>query len=393
MKPYRNDITILNIILLFYPIEQFEAVSIDNVLGSFSPFRIVILPLCILYLLMNLKRSGKITKNYIVPIRLYFIFCILGVLTTGNTTTFFSFIGNIIQFFFAYVLFSRNNISRSCLFIITTWTLFQIPALIDDISTGSIGMANRFKGFFFDPNYLCAYCIPSFIAAVTLIGQEEKFITKSYLYTILISSLTFVFLSYSRGGMITLLFVVFLYLLIKNKRLLVGICIFFIPVTSYMLVRSKFLTWADGADNIIDGFIYRTFTLSEDVNDLTAGRANYFNVFLENIDSYMFWGMDLHTYFDHFNQGHFIHNGVAELLIQSGVIVGLIYVFFFILANIATCIRIFRSKVIPIEYFIFASSLLCLTALSYSSKYAWLCMGGLFALTNRKNIVNGHYNL
>lgn len=389
ISKYNNKI--VNIILFLYPVELFELVHNDGILGSYSPFRIIILPLCIFYILNNVFHNRSNKNNYVFPITLYFIFGIFGVLTTGTSTNLFSFLGNIIQFYVAYSIFSKSNISKSTLYVITTWSLIQIPFLIESIKNGLVGITNRFIGAFFDPNYLCAFCIPSIIAAYVLTKHSNNLLIKIYLLGVILSSLVMVFLSFSRGGMFTLLFFLFIFLLVKNKKLLIGISIIMFPVISYMLIRAQYITWLDGADNPLDGFIYRTITLSDDASALTANRSDFFYIFLENIDSYMFIGMDLHTYFNKFNGGEFIHNGIAELMIQSGIIIGLVYIFSFIHANITILIRFYRNKRIPVEYFIFASSLLCLTALSYSSKYAWLCMGIIFALTNRKD--EGKYHL
>ena len=369
--------------LFLYPFELYTAVHNDNLLGPLSPYRVVIFPLCLLFIMRNAYSRDKGVTGSNMIVAMYFLFCFLGIIVPFNISAFISLVGSMAQFYCAYQIFLHKGVSRSTLFVITCWSVLQIPSLFEALLSGNIGMAMRFTGYFFDPNYLCAYCIPAFFASFFLLKTESQCIVRWYLYLVVVFSLILVFLTFSRGGMLGLIFSTAIYLLIHKKKLLVAISVLLIPVISYMKIRSLNLTWADGADNLLDGFIYRTFTLSRDMNELTAGRDAYFETFLENINDYMFWGMDVFSYNDHYNHGGFIHNGIAELMVQSGVIVGLIFVLCLVTANIRTIIRYMRFNTIPPEYLIFASSLLCMTLLSYMSKYSWLCIGVLFALARR----------
>ena len=375
---------VLNIILFLYPFELYTAVHNDNLLGPLSPYRVVIFPLCLLFIMRNAYSRGEGITGSNLIVAMYFLFCFLGIIVPFNSSAFISLVGSMAQFYCAYQIFLHKGVSRSTLFVITCWSVLQIPSLFEALLSGNVGMAMRFTGYFFDPNYLCAFCIPAFLASFFLLKTESQCIVRWYLYIVAVFSLILVFLTFSRGGILALIFSTAIYLLIHNKKLLVAISVLLIPVISYMKIRSLNLTWADGADNMLDGFIYRTCTLSGDINELTAGRADHFETFLENINDYMFWGMDVFIYNDHYNHGWFIHNGIAELLVQSGVIVGLIFVLCLVIANIRTIIGYMRFNTIPPEYLIFASSLLCMTFLSYMSKYSWLCIGVLFALAKRE---------
>lgn len=384
MKTDVFETWILNIMLFLYPFELYTAVHNDHLLGPLSPYRVVIFPLCLLFIMKNpYLREKRLAKNDMI-VALYFMFCFLGIMVPFNSSAIIALVGSMAQFYCAYQIFLHKGISRSTLFVITCWGVLQIPSLFEALLSGNVGMARRFTGYFFDPNYLCAFCIPAFFASFFLLKTESQGVVRWYLYLVAVFSLILVFLTFSRGGMLALIFSIAIYLLIHNKKLLVAISVPFIPIISYMKIRSLNLTWADGADNLLDGFIYRTFTLSGDINELTAGRTDHFETFLENINDYMLLGMDVSSYNDHYNHGWFIHNGIAELCVQSGVVVGLIFVLCLVIANMRTIIRYIRVKTIPPEYLIFASSLLCLTFLSYTSKYSWLCIGVLFALAKRE---------
>lgn len=384
MKTDVFETWILNIMLFLYPFELYTAVHNDHLLGPLSPYRVVIFPLCLLFIMKNAYSRGEGVTGSNMIVAMYFLFCFLGIIVPFDSSAFISVVGSMAQFYCAYQIFLHKGVSRSTLFVITCWCVLQIPSLFEALLSGNVGMAMRFTGYFFDPNYLCAFCIPAFLASFFLLKTESQCIVRWYLYLVATFSLILVFLTFSRGGMLALIFSTAIYLLIHNKQLLVAISVLLIPIISYMKIRSLNLTWADGANNLLDGFIYRTFTLSGDINELTAGRADYFETFLENINDYMLLGMDVFSYIKQYNYGHFIHNGIAELLVQSGVIVGLIFVFCLVIANIRTIIRYMRFNTIPPEYLIFASSLLCLTFLSYTSKYSWLCIGVLFALAKRE---------
>lgn len=389
------DTKILNAILFVYPFDVFTVICLDKVLGAFSPFRMIIFPLC-LYYILRYRSSGRTAQNKFIPIVvLFFFFCILGIISTSSSamSSMFSFLGSIAQFVCAYRLFSRNEFKRSTLIIITLWAIIQVPSFLDCLVNENISMALRFSGYFFDPNYYCAYCIPAFFAAFSLFKNEESKKYKYYSIFIMSFSLVSVFLTFSRGGLLSLVFLGATYLFIYHRKLLLLLVVISIPISSYLMIKAKYLTWYDGADNIFDGFLYRTFTLSGDMNELTAGRVDYFHVFLDNIDSYFLVGMDVNSYFEKYNEGHFIHNGLAELCIQSGIAVGLLFLVILALAIYKILKRIVSNRVIPIGFLLFFSSLLCLTFLSYSTKYSWLCFGMVFALVNKNEFIKNKYDL
>lgn len=375
---------ILSIILFLYPIEQFQIVHIEHLLGFFSPFRMIILPLCIIYIIYSLRDGLKpVGANIFVAI-IFFMFAFLATFNCGNVSAPISFIGNIVQFTMAYLLIQNMGFQKENLYVMTIWTLSQVPSLIIAFFSNGLGMSQRFCGLFFDPNYLCAFVNAGIVSAAILYSRETNKFLKYYNLAIVFIGVVIIFMSFSRGGMLSLLLIILYFFYVKKKSLfflLLGLSVVFIPV---LYARAQFLTWQDGADNFFDGFLYRTFTLSGDMSELTAERSDYAVVFFNHFDEYLYWGTDVFTYFDTYNGGGFIHNGFLEILIQGGILVGGVFVVFIISSLIKIFIYSLKYKVISSEVLICMGVFISLATLSFTSKIAWLCMGLFFGLSSQK---------
>ena len=383
MKKSNNlGVLFFDIILLVYPVELFEAVHKDGILGAFSPFRVVILPLCILYLI-NYKNSFSKNGAELVTVMLFFLMSFFGTMASSFSSL-FSFIGNIIQFLMAYNYISNNRIGRSTLFVISLWAVMQTPLFIISILSGSIGMELRFSGLFFDPNYLCAFVLASVWASFFLLKDSKRQFERYYCFFVIVIGLLMLFLSFSRGGLLAFLFTLLIFLMIHNKKAFVSLLVLSIPLVSSMIVRSHYISWADAAANPIDAFIYRVFTVSDDIDELSAGRTEYMKVFMKNINDYIFFGSDVYDWNDKYNYGGFVHNGFIELMIQGGCIVGLLFIARLIWSIFLCLFNGVRNKQLPRIFIIFLSSITALTFLSYTSKYAWICLGALFALSSKR---------
>lgn len=378
------DTHLLSIILFLYPIEQFQIVHIEHLLGSFSPFRMVILPLCLIYIIYSFRYGLKSVGANIFGAIIFFLFSLIGTFNSGNASSFFSFIGNIVQFTMAYMLIKNMGFQKENLYVMTIWTLSQVPSLIIAFFSNGLGMSRRFCGLFFDPNYLCAFVIAGIVSAAILYSRETNKFLKYYNLAIVILGFVMVFMSFSRGGMLSLLLIVLYFLFVKKKSLfflLLGLLVLIIPV---LYARAQSLTWQDGADSFFNGFLYRTFTLSGDMSELTAGRSDYAAEFFNHIDEYLFIGTDLFTYFDTYNHGGFIHNGFLEILIQGGILAG----GFFIVIILMSLVKIFfyswKYKMISTEALICLGIFVSLSTLSFTSKIAWLCMGLFIGLSSKQ---------
>ena len=383
-----KDVILLNIILFIYPFEFFESVHVDKILGEFSPFRIIILPICLYYLLKELIGHKKVnTSIKDIVIGLFFIATLLASVMSSNIASIFSVFGNIVQFYMIYLMYKRIGTKQSTLMVITTWGLIQIPVLLLSIASGNIGMTLRFHGLFFDPNYLCAMISASVCAACFLFRITNKSFLKAYCVVIACVGILMIFLSFSRGGLLTILLLASLYLLVYHKKIFVILIAVLIPVVSAMMVRAAFVSWADGANNVFDAFIFRTFTMSEDASVMTSGRSDYIDVFIKNIDDFLIFGTDLDNYIATYNQGAYPHNGIIELFIQGGVLFGGLYVICLLLSIMKEIRMSLIYKSISPSLMFSLGILVPLTFLSYASKLTWLSMAIIFALSSRENYI------
>lgn len=369
-----------NLILFIYPVELFEVVHIDGILGAYTPFRMIILPLCLLYIIMYKNYFPK-NGGELLSVGFFFMMGAIGTLSS-SFSSFFSFLGNIFQFLMAYNFVKNNTVGRSTLITMTLWIIVQVPAFFMSFLTGTFGIELRFKGFFFDPNYLCAFILAGVWSAVYLLKEATKKSHKLYYYSIIGMGLIMIFVSFSRGGLLAVLLTLLAYLLVYKRKVFILITAVSIPLVSTMMVRSKFLTWSDAANNPFDAFIYRVFTMSSDADQLTSNRSDYLNIFIKNIDEYILFGTDVFDWNEKYNGGQFVHNGFVELLIQGSVIFGIIFIVRFIWSLIRCFLLEIKYKSISSVWVIFLSSIIALTFLSYTSKYAWLCLGALFALND-----------
>ena len=79
---------------------------------------------------------------------------IISIIGYGYYSSLITVFGNFIQFLVAYIYFRDNRLEKSTLYVLSTWGLFQLPYFITSLISGNLGLANRFMGFHWDPNYL-----------------------------------------------------------------------------------------------------------------------------------------------------------------------------------------------------------------------------------------------
>lgn len=375
---------ILNIILFIIQFDTFEFVHTGG-LGFFSPFRTIILPLSILYLCNASKCIYPNDKWKIIISIIFFIFCYLGDIGS-DISNLGSVIGNFIALLTAYYLFHNVRINRSTLYVITSWAAIQIPSFIIEFSAGRISVFNRFEGLNFDPNYLCSLVIPAIWASIYLLKSERNVILRLYNYGIIALSCSMVYLSYSRGGLIALVLILFLYLLVYNKKFLIITITILISITSTFILRAQFIDYRDAEENYIDGFIYRNFK-NDDASEMTSGRSDFISIYLEEIDkgNYIIFGTSLPQYIRDVNNGGYSHNGIIDLCVQGGLIVGGLFVVLLFICIVYTSILCITTNNIPYEFIFILSIFFPLLFLAFSAKLIWVVIGILLSISNEIN--------
>ena len=377
----RVQLVILNIVLFLY---QFEFIPFEGSEGLLSFYRVGIFPLLILYLIIS---RNKVYKNEIpmyIIVFLFFYFNIISIIGYGYYSSLISVFGNFIQFLVAYIYFRDNRLEKSTLYVLSTWGLFQLPYFITSLISGNLGLANRFMGFHWDPNYLCMSLLISFWAKIYLIRKDLSKPIKIVLLSLSVFDILMILFSLSRGGLLALILTGLIYLFIYHRKLFYILAIGFIVLVSYMLERSRWVTWSDSL-SLMDLIIYRTFVIAE-TGDISAGRidliSNYISV-LKKGDG-VFFGIPLNYYIENMNKGGYPHNAIIEILLQGGVIIGGVFYLFILYCISKILYYSLKFNKLPYEFLFILSGVSVLMFLSFTLKISWLFVGLIFAISKRK---------
>ena len=376
-------VVILNIILFVLQFDTFTFVR-EGGLGSLSPFRIIVLPLCVYYFIFwkNLLNKRDLSKFFLSF--LFFIFCIIGDLLS-QITNFGSMIGNIVMLYFSFFWFDKNTLQRSTLYIITTWCTIQIPIFISLFLSGEISIVERFEGLHFDPNYLCAYVIPAIWSSIYLLKDERRKFLRTYNFIVIFSGILIVLLSFSRGGLLALLVTGFVYSFVYYRRIAIILIISIFIVVSYMLAIAPYVDYSDASTSFFMGFVYRNFSSVNDINDLTSGRSDLITAFIEEISkgNYIVLGSSLPQYMHDVNDGFNSHNGFVDLCAQGGLIIGGIFCILLVLSFIKVFILSIKANKISYEFLLALSLFIPLLFLSFEAKISWFVFGLIISISNK----------
>jgi hypothetical protein len=390
----RVQLIILNIVLFLY---QFEFIPFEGTDVKLSFYRIGIFPLLILFLIIRRNKFYKYEIPMYIFVFLFFSFNIISLIGYGYYSSLVTVLGNVIQFYVAYFYFRENRVEKSTLYVLSTWGLFQLPYFFTSLINGNLGLANRFLGFHWDPNYLCMSLLISFWAKIYLIRKDLSKSMKVVILSLSFVDILMILFSLSRGGLLALILTGLIYLFLYHRKLFYVLSIGSIFLLSFMMERSRWITWSDSL-SLMDSIIYRTFVISE-TGDISAGRIDFINIYinmLSNGDG-VFFGIPLNYYIENINSGGYPHNAIIEILLQGGAIVGGIF-YSIILYNISKIIFYsFKYRNLPYELLFLLSGLSVLLFLSFTLKISWLFVGLVFAISNkiifRRNYILTHkYN-
>lgn len=377
----RIQLIIFNIIIFLY---QFEFIPIEKSNFILSFYRIGIFPLLIILLTIENKKLLKkdISKYFVVL--LFFSFTIISVIGYGYYSNLITIIGNLIQSIVAYFYFRENKIEKSTLYVITTWGLFQLPYFIIDLLSGNLGLSHRFIGFHWDPNYLCMSLMISFWAKIYLLRSDvSKYLKITILFLAFMDVLMILF-TLSRGGILALLITGILYTFFYHRKVFYVLSIGCIFLISYMIERSRWVTWSDSL-SLMDLIIYRTFVTAQ-TSDISAGRIDLIENYIDmlNKGEGVIFGIPIDYYIQNMNGGVYPHNSIIEILLQGGVVAGGIFYLFFIYQIIKIIFFAFKNKILIYEILFLTSGLGVLMFLTFGLKIAWLFVGLVFAISNKK---------
>ena len=380
----------MNIILFLY---QFEFIGGGDTGITLSVFRLGIMPLLFVLLLLQRNKAFAIDPKdtpAILVILFFFVSYAISSLQLAPPP-FTSIFGCLLQFWTAYIFFREFGIQKSSLWVLTTWSLFQLPYFLIAISTGEVGLSHRFMGFHWDPNYLCMTVTISFWAAIYLLRLETSKFRRLFLLGLAIASVLMVLFSLSRGGLFCLILTSLLYLFFNNKKVLIVLGALSFSLFSYMIARAQYITW-DADLSLLDSIIYRNFVIAED-GDISSGRLDFISTFLTMIGNGegIVYGKTLPKFINDLNGGEFPHNALIEVILHSGLIAGGIF-FLLFLKKIATItLASLRNRSLPFELLMIITTILVMMFLSWGLKFCWLIVGLTFAISN-KSVFKNHYS-
>lgn len=379
----RYFIIIFNIILFVLQFDTFTFVK-EGGLGILSPFRIIVLPFCLYYFLSCRNQLSKSDLSKFIISILFFIFCLLGDILS-QISNLGSMIGNIVMLYFSFFFFKHNTMQRSTLYCITTWCAIQIPIFISLFLSGGIGIAERFEGLHFDPNYLCAYVIPAIWASIYLLKDEKRKYLRVYNISIIFIGFIIVLLSFSRGGLLAILIIAFVYFWTYNRNIAIISMLGIGLGISYIITIASYVDYNDASSSFFLGFIYRNFTIAGDINDLTSGRSDLIVAFIEELSrgNYITCGVSLPQYMHDVNGGFNSHNGFVDLCAQGGLIVGGVFCVLLLLSFLKVFYLNLKYKKIPYEFLFSLGLFIPLLFLSFEAKISWLVLGLIISMSNK----------
>lgn len=369
---------LFNLIIFLF---QFEFIG-D---GVFSIYRMLIFPLVLLGLLYSNIQIFKHGLVSTLTLFIFFFIVFISDILSKNYIDIISVIGNISLFIFMYSYFYSNSFKESSLWILISYSLFHLYFLVIDF--GNYGLGNRFSGYHWDPNYMCAYVLISFWAKIYLLGKNKYgVITKTIILFLSILDLYMIFLSLSKGGALALILIIIIFLFVYNRLLMLVAISLISSFFSYALVRSNWLVWSSDLD-LLDSIIYRFFTKSIENDDISTGRLdfikNYINLLKDGEGIIL--GVKKSYFIDNFNNGNYPHNSIVEICLAGGVIAGLAFVLVLLYNLILVLINIVKFKTIPYAVIFAYSTLIIFMFLTFMGlKLSFMLVAIVFCFSNKK---------
>ena len=198
--------------------------------GGVSVFQVVILPLSLIYLMMfNVHHVIK----YVRPLLILLLWIVIWNIILGDIH---GFINKLLCIPFLLAVFDYfNSIEKSVRFD----RIFLLNPILSIMGIFG-GFANfaelRFSGIYSDANFACIYTLWSFCGKLTFFSEQNKY-WKSIYIILLAADVTIVFMTQSRGGLLTLLAICLLYTYfhVRNKKQLIILCSI-LGILGYVLV-------------------------------------------------------------------------------------------------------------------------------------------------------------
>lgn len=342
---------IINLLLFFF---QFEYLSKGE--SAFTVSRVVIFPLLCMYLILQRQIKFPITK----PMFVCLLFLIVQIFSSiGNAEYPFLF-SALLQFLILFVSTDYLCKKRG-LDLINWWILctYDITSIICYFIGYSLSETSRFSGIYWDPNVMCFYVLVSISAKLYLFPYLKNRILKVFLLVIMIMDIFLIIQSLSRGALLGLILVLLIVLYKYSKALLAGVVASLIPLISYLYVTYKDTRW-DSSMSSFDLIMFRLFsTTGEELTSAQDGtRLARYQTFFDSL-----WRGDISIIGNAtsiMSDGEYVHNGLLELILAVGPLMGVLFIIMFLLL-------VYKTLLVPIFYGIYDFSVLLPISFLFSS--------------------------
>ncbi|OOE62350.1 O-antigen ligase family protein [Salinivibrio kushneri] len=251
----------------------------------------------------------------------------------------------------------------------------------------------RMIGVTNDPNFFAFYLTPFLLY---FYSKKDKSVAD---IALLILSLLLLFLSFSRGAMLSVFFVIVLYETIRtinprhkirfvNKSELLKSLIRPFLLISVFVCSALYLVSLDNVVEMVSARVESAADASGRLDIWKNGFALFVDNFILGIGIYNFQ----HYNIQYFNDWHYMHNTHLEVLVESGLIGALLYISF----NLLLFLRLFRLS-LDSSYFVFAllayiAMMIQLTGLSGLINEVWILCLAYFSYVIKSNKRRGPVN-
>lgn len=346
------------------------------------------------------KYPIKLEKEYLIIIVLIFM-CIISLLRIGK---YCSNIQSIVQTGALVFIVSQitNTLKRIKLLITVIGMAFLISTgyqYIGEPATYKYELGERFTGLFFDPNYLSLYCLAFFPPIAALFLVEKRHIALKLVYLIMALNILFCFfMTYSRGGYISAISILLIYLYEKGVKrsiyiyTLVGCATFFWITYGYENELSR-------AGQLLDYKYYTHYTMIMRVESWISGIRMFlanpilgvgFGEFSDNVVQYAIQISPIITF-----RRMVCHNSYIEMIAELGLVGGLPFfaIMYFTTKNFWKCAKDNQGLYTRVEkiflFGIYIGALGFMIGQFFVSaqvkKYLWLFVGLSIALKRISN--------
>jgi len=352
----------------------------------FSTFRLVIFPLSILGIIVMKSKFLSSQRNIILLVMLCLTFSIFSNLIYELKYGFNAYLNSIgILIFIAYLLLYYNNFGFDFkqIKVISYYTIYCIIPLVLfyflDINYDFFHNL-RFKGFHKDPNFFCAYINISLAAKYIYLYVKKKF--DLILVSFILIDIFSILLTQSRGGIITTILIIFIFIFLYRKKIIPGLIIISIIFVTFILKRIESLRY-DNIDNLFDAILFRFSYKNykgDSVEDARSGHIENFFEIISNKDQIIF-GYSSGRYVETFDS--YPHNLFIDICLEYGLFVGT-FLTFIIFKFILKGYLNFKNNIYSHYYFIAISALINIIPLSsLNQKFFWFILILLY-LSNKK---------